>query len=759
MAKLSRTRSAGLLPRWLGRPLSWIARLLYNVSTSGLENLPESGGVLLVANHMSYVDGVVLQLACPRPVRFVGDDDYRRSHWFARRIFRLTGTIPLGPRSTLSGTRRILAALQAGEVVCMFPEGGISRTGQLMDLRPGYDWLAHRAGVPVLPVGHDGLWGSVFSFAGKKYLWKSPRLMPTSVFVAFGQPIPPEKLDATNVRQALLDLIQQACEWRPLLRRNLAREAVRALAKRPWRVEIVDRTSDRREVRAGQLLAVAAALSRHIRKTIPDRRVGIVLPPGAGATIANLAVACAGKIPVNLNFTVGRAAQEACLRIGEVRTVISAEILKTKFSDFPWPADTRDMTSLVAAAGGKPAIIRWLVAVWLLPNQWLPALLGLPKVGDREEVSLLFTSGSSGEPKGVPLTHRNILANCSQISSLAILPDSATLIACLPVFHSFGCTVTLWYPMLRGCRVVTVPSPLDSRKIIDAIRDERASVMISTPTFMRPFLKKAEPAELKTMELLVTGSEKLPMELYEAFRERFNIEIMQGYGITEASPVTNINQPNPPIVTRSAKVQVGKSTGSVGRLLPGLSARIVHPETGEVLPLTSTGILCLRGSNIFGQYLRDEEKTKAAFLPGGWFYTGDLARFDSAGFLYIEGRLSRFSKIGGEMVPHGTVEQCLNDAFAWDLSEAPKLAVVGVPDATKGEQLVVLTTEQITPADVRERLLAAGLPALWVPKVVCHVAHIPVLGSGKLDLRACKLLAIGVADSCLCYGRVNPSVQ
>nr|HPG18878.1 1-acyl-sn-glycerol-3-phosphate acyltransferase [Opitutaceae bacterium] len=160
MAKLSRTRSAGLLPRWLGRPLSWIARLLYNVSTSGLENLPECGGVLLVANHMSYVDGVVLQLACPRPVRFVGDDDYRRSHWFARRIFRLTGTIPLGPRSTLSGTRRILAALQAGEVVCMFPEGGISRTGQLMDLRPGYDWLAHRAGVPVLPVGHDGLWGS-----------------------------------------------------------------------------------------------------------------------------------------------------------------------------------------------------------------------------------------------------------------------------------------------------------------------------------------------------------------------------------------------------------------------------------------------------------------------------------------------------------------------------------------------------------------------------------------------------------------------
>ncbi len=747
MVPLQRIWCVSKLPLWLGIPLSWIARCLYSVRTSGAEQVPMAGGVLLVSNHMSYVDGVVLQLACRRPVRFVGDDDYRRSHWLADRLIRLTGTIPISSRRPVEGARRILAALRAGEAVCMFPESGISRTGQLMALRSGFCWLARQAGVPVVPVAHDGLWGSVFSFAGNRYIWKSPRLLPTPVFVAFGKPIPGAEVEMLQVRQVLLDLTAQAFSERPLLRRHLAREAVRALAKRPWHVEIVDRTTGRRVLRAGQMLAAVAALSRHLRRTVPDRRVGVVLPPGIGAAIANLAIACAGKIPVNLNFTAGRAALEASMRVGEVRTIITAEALKPRVPQFPWPADTRDLIAEMGRAGGKPAIVRWLIAAWVLPNQWFPALLGLPKVGDTAEVTLLFTSGSSGEPKGVPLTHRNILANCAQISSMSILPDSATLIACLPVFHSFGCTATLWYPILRGCRVVSVPSPLDTRRIIDAIDQEQATVMISTPTFMRPFLKKAESRELRSLELLVTGSEKLPDELLESFRRQFHIEILQGYGITEASPVTNINQPNPPIVTNTAEPQTGKRQGTVGRLMPGISARIIDAETGQELPPTSTGILCLRGANIFGGYLRDHEKSAQA-LRDGWFVTGDLARFDEEGFLSIEGRLSRFSKIGGEMVPHGTVEQKIIDAFGWELTETPLLAVVGVPDASKGEQLVVVTTQAITPLEVREKLLAAGLPALWIPKMICQVDSIPQLGAGKLDLKGCKVLALQAASSC-----------
>jgi acyl-[acyl-carrier-protein]-phospholipid O-acyltransferase/long-chain-fatty-acid--[acyl-carrier-protein] ligase len=244
--------------------------------------------------------------------------------------------------------------------------------------------------------------------------------------------------------------------------------------------------------------------------------------------------------------------------------------------------------------------------------------------------------------------------------------------------------VTLWYPILRGCRVVTVPSPLDTRKIVEAIQQEKATVMVGAPTFIRPFLKKATKEELKTLNLVVTGAEKLPMDLYEAFLQQFGIEILQGYGLTETTPAASINQYHPPITTTTAEHQEGKRTGAVGRLLPGSTACIVDPDTGAVLPMTSTGMLWLKGPNIFPGYLKDEEKTAAA-LKDRWFVTGDLGRFDDDGFLFIEGRLSRFSKIGGEMVPHGTVEQRIIAAFGWEESDGPVAVVTGIPDPSKGE--------------------------------------------------------------------------
>jgi acyl-[acyl-carrier-protein]-phospholipid O-acyltransferase/long-chain-fatty-acid--[acyl-carrier-protein] ligase len=723
-----------------------LARLLYAVRVRGLENLQTSGGMLLVSNHISYIDALIIQLASPRRIRFVGYDRFPNHHSFFHFLFRLAGIIPISPSTPLLGTRSILKSLKAGELVCLFPEGGVSRTGQLLELKPGFELMARRAKVPVLPLAHDGLWGSIFSFAGNKYLWKSPRLLPTPVFVVFGKPVPPEQAHVPEIRKKLMDLGHEAFHERPVLKRNLAREAVRALAKRPWSVLIVDRTTERTEFSSAKILAASALLSRHIRRSIPERRVGVVLPPGAGATIANLAICCAGKIPVNLNFTAGRAALEASLRIGEVRTIITADQVRAKFPSFPWTEDTRDFRSEMAKAGGKRAILPWLLAAYLLPNQWFADLLGLSREGDEEEAVLLFTSGSSGEPKGVILSHRNILANCSQISSTSVLPSSGKLIACLPFFHSFGCTVTLWYPMLRGCRVISVPSPLDTKRIVDAIHEEQATVLVGAPTFIRPFLKRAESKELGSLELVVSGAEKLPLDLYQAFLHQFHIEILQGYGLTETSPVANVNQPNPPPSNFNPDFQLGKRLGAVGRLMPGMSARIMDADTGAELPLESTGILWLKGDNIFRQYLRDPEKTSAVFNDG-WFVTGDLGRFDSDGFLYIEGRLSRFSKIGGEMVPHGTVEQKIIEGMGWEAAEKPLLAIVGVPDAAKGEQLVLVTTQDITLEQVREVLQKCGMPSLWVPRVIHRVENIPLLGSGKLDLKHCKVLAQAAADA------------
>ena len=570
--------------------------------------------------------------------------------------------------------------------------------------------------------------------------------MPTPVFVQFGAPIPPEQADPALARRVLLDLGALAFDERPVLRRHLGRECVRSLARRPWHVEVIDRTAERRPVTAAQLLATAAAYSRHLRRTVPEQRVGIVLPPGAGAFIANLAVMCAGKIPVNLNFTAGKAALEASMKIGGVTTVISADAVRQKVPAFPWPERTLDLRREIAAMGGKKAILPWLVAAWILPNQWIADLLDLPKIGDRAEAGLLFTSGSSGEPKGVALSHRNILANCAQISSLSILPQSSSLLGCLPLFHSMGFTVTLWYPMIRGCRVVTVPSPLDTRKIVDAIRDEQVTVLLGAPTFIRPILRKAQPSELRSLHLVVTGAEKLPDDLYKAFMETFHIEILQGYGLTETTPASNINQPHPPMTTATAEPQVGKKAGSTGRLLPGMTVRIMSPETGEEVPNGDQGIVWFKGANVFSGYLDDPQKTQAAFRDG-WFVTGDLGRLDDEGFLFIEGRLSRFSKIGAEMIPHGTIEQKIAETFGFDQSEGPAIAVMGVPDKTKGEALVLLTTIPISPDDLREKLLGAGLTNLWVPRIIHRVDQIPVLGTGKLDLKRCRDLALEVTGN------------
>lgn len=714
--------------------------IFYRVKARGRENIPGSGA-LIICNHLSYVDAVVLQVASPRPIRFVAFAGLAKNPT-VRFLFRAAGVIPVAPDKPMKGIRLAVDAIKAGELVCVFPEGAISRTGQLMLLKRGFESIARQAHAPVVPAVIDGLWGSVFSFAGNKYLWKSPRLMPTHVCVIFGPPISPQKIDLGTARRALLDLGEEAFQERPSLKRHVARECVRALAKRPRHVEVVDRTAERRAVTAGRLLAVAAALSRYIKKNIPEHRIGIVLPPGAGAHIANLAVACAGKVPVNLNFTVGRAAVEAALRIGEIKTVITADAMRAKVPNFPFPENTLDLKKTIEAIGGKRAILPWLLAAFVLPNQWIADLLGLPRTGDHEEAGLLFTSGSSGEPKGVVLTHRNILSNCAQISSLSILPDTATLVGCLPVFHSFGFTVTLWYPILRGCRVVTLPSPLETRKIVEAIRDERATVMVGAPTFVRPFLKKAAKEELASLDLVVTGAEKLPMDLYEAFLEQFGIEILQGYGLTETTPVASVNQHNPPVTTSIAEPQEGKRTGAVGRLMPGMTARIVDPDTGEELPMSSTGMLWLKGPNIFPGYLKDPEKTAAAIKPGGWFITGDLGRMDDDGFVYIEGRLSRFSKIGGEMVPHGTIEARIAEVFGWDQNEGPTAVVTGVPDPSKGEALVLLTTMEVTAEQVRARLLEAGLPNLWVPRIIRRVDKIPMLGTGKTDLKGCRTLAI-----------------
>ena len=480
---------------------------------------------------------------------------------------------------------------------------------------------------------------------------------------------------------------------------------------------------------------MAIAASRRWSRTIPGRRVGIVLPPGLGGFITNLAVVLCGKVPVNLNFTAGPQAITASIRKAGIDTIISAEAVKKKVPDFPWVDDTRDLVNELKDLG-KPVILGWLLAVLLLPASFLARRLGIPRYGGDEEAALLFSSGSTGEPKGVILTHRNIISNCLQIAECKLLHPDEILLACLPIFHSFGFTATLWYPLISGMKTVTTPSPLEAKKISSIIKAEKATVLMSTPTFYRPYFKKVSPEDIKSLKYVIGGAEKTPDGFKDKWEEYFGSLYLEGYGITETSPGISCNLPIPPHDSPDA----GMRDGSVGLLFPGMAARIVDADTGKPMSPFETGMLQLRGPNIFPGYLDDPEKTEAAF-DGDWYITGDMARFDADGFLFIEGRLSRFSKIAGEMVPHGTVEERVADVLGLKDSETPVVAVASVSDEVRGEALVLISTVEITLDNLRKKLVATGLPNLWVPKIIKRVDTIPCLGTGKLDLKALTQIA------------------
>ncbi len=540
----------------------------------------------------------------------------------------------------------------------------------------------------------------------------------------------------------MIDLDEKSFQQRGELRGHLAWESFVALARKPGRELIVDCTMQRRSMKRGFLLALSWIMSRRICKWTEKPRVGIVFPPGLGAYIANLAVVLAGKVPVNLNFTLGAASINSCMRRADIDCLLTTAQVQAKVPAFPWPES--GLVDLVEELKSLPKLktLALLLAIRLLPARGLAGRLGVPRRGDREEAGLLFTSGSSGEPKGVVLTHRNVLGNCAQIDSAGLLPTSEMILANLPIFHSFGFTVTLWYPLLRGCRVVTLPSPLETKKIADTIAAEMATVLIGTPTFLKPYFKRVEADKLASLKFVIAGAEKTPEGFADAWESAFGSTYLEGYGLTETSPVVSVNLPHGPPVGAiyPGDSSDGNRRGSVGRLLPGQAARILDPDTREDLPVTRTGLLLLKGPNIFEGYLRDSERT-AEVKQGDWFVTGDLARFDEDGFLYIQGRLSRFSKIGGEMVPHGTIEQALNEAYGLLDAEVPMLAIGARPDEAKGEALVLLAAMDLELEDVRSRLGAAGYTNLWMPKVLKRVEAIPTLATGKLDLRGISQLA------------------
>jgi acyl-[acyl-carrier-protein]-phospholipid O-acyltransferase/long-chain-fatty-acid--[acyl-carrier-protein] ligase len=713
-----------------------IARCFYRVTAIGLKNLP-SGGFLLLPNHISWVDAVLLQVACPRPIRYIIDTSIYRNR-VLHPIFRTLKCIPIDSRHSRNAIREAAERIAQGEIVCLFPEGQLTRSGTLLRLRRGYELIADQANAPVVPVWLDQLWGSIFSFRGGRYFTKWPRNIPYRVTIAFGHPLGAEAADIATVREELLKLGEFCYSRRPSLDRHLAEACVRGLKRRKFSTLVVDGL-DHSELSRCKLLGAAAALSRLLRRECRDERIGIVLPAGKGAVVANLAVALAGKVPVDLNFTSGRAAIESSMKRANLRVVISATPFIQRLTDFPWPERVLKLDEVMPPL--KAQIFAWWTMSILAPARLLLRLLRIPKEGGHKEAVLLFTSGSAGEPKGVVLSHRNILGNVSQFNVLLDAGKDDAILASLPFFHSFGSTVTLWYPLVEGVRIVTYPNPLETARNAALVEKYKLTLLLATPTFLRAYLRKAELNQLRSLRLVITGAEKLPVDLAKSFEERFNQHVFEGYGLTETAPVVSVNLPEPKPKKPGEQVQPSSRLGSVGKMAPGIAAEIREPETDRKLSLHETGMLWLRGPNIFEGYLHDPDRTEDV-LRDGWFKTGDIGRFDEDGFLYIEGRLSRFSKIGGEMVPHEALEQKIITALGLDGKDERFIAIVGVADETKGEAVLLLAALDVDLAQLRDKLRDTGVPNLWIPKKVSRVDSIPVLASGKLDLAKCKELAV-----------------
>jgi acyl-[acyl-carrier-protein]-phospholipid O-acyltransferase/long-chain-fatty-acid--[acyl-carrier-protein] ligase len=465
--------------------------------------------------------------------------------------------------------------------------------------------------------------------------------------------------------------------------------------------------------------------------------VGILLPPSIPGALVNLAAMLMGKVPVNLNYTASNETLASCAKQCNLKTIVSARVFLERVR-----MELSVDTIFIEDVAREPKLterVTAALAALLLPVRRLTRFAGGARTPGLDDLAtIIFSSGSTGEPKGVMLTQYNVASNVEQLDQVFFLQPDDRIMGILPFFHSFGFTATLWLPSAVGVGVVFHPNPLDSRVIGALINKYAVTMLLATPTFLNAYLRRCTPEEFGSLRFVMAGAEKLPERVAVAFEDHFGIRPLEGYGCTECSPVVTVNT----IDFRAASFrQVGAKRGSIGHPLPGITVKIIDPETLEPLGVDAPGLLLVRGPNVMQGYLNRPDKT-AEVLRDGWYNTGDIAAVDEDGFLRVTDRLSRFSKIGGEMVPHIKVEEKLQELAG---AAEQMFVVTAVPDEKKGERLIVLHTlseEQLE--DCLSGLAKSDLPALWRPRhdQFVRIEKLPYLGTGKLDLRKARELAL-----------------
>ncbi len=731
-----------LLPDAMLRFLLWLlTHTLYRVRVEGRDNIPAKGGALFVCNHLSFLDALLLIASTDRFIRFIMHKSYY-DYPLLKPFARIMRAIPIsskqGPKEMLRSLNEARESILAGDVVCIFAEGQMTRIGRLLPFRRGFERIMKDVDAPIIPVHLAGVWGSIFSYERRRFFWKLPKRLLAPIMVSYGSALPATSSPAV-VRQAVQFLHTESYRHHRAAMKPLHRKVISSCRRHPLRFAMADGRVPK--LRFFGVLTRTVFLARRLRRFWSDQEMlGILLPPSGGGALVNFAALLLGKVPVNLNYTTSNEVVSSCAEQCQIKTVVtSREFLEHVKVEVP-----TDPIFLEDVAADPKSIERLiaLILAWLTPVRVMEKLLGVQRKKDVNDLAtVIFSSGSTGNPKGVMLSHYNIGSNIEQLASTFSLGRGDRVMGVLPFFHSFGFTGTLFLPVVQGIGVVFHPNPLDARVVGALVMEYEATFLLATPTFLQGYIRRCGAEQFGSLDFVMTGAEKLHERVAVAFEDRFGIRPLEAYGCTECAPAVSVNTKD----FRAAGFrQIGAKRQTIGHPLPGISTKILDPDTGEELPPGEAGLLLVKGPNIMLGYLGRPEKTREV-LRDGWYVTGDIASQDEDGFLKITDRLSRFSKIGGEMIPHVKVEEVLQDLAG--MTEQC-FAVAGVPDEAKGERLVVLhTLSEVDLRECLEKLPQSELPKLWTPRAnhFHRIAVIPYLGTGKLDLRKVKELAMGLS--------------
>ena len=715
----------------------------YRFHVNGLKNLPQSGGVLLLGNHISWIDWLVLQAASPRAIKFVM---YRPIYnkWYLTWFLRIFKVIPIGGGASKESIQTIRNYLENGEVVALFPEGHISYNGQINEFQKGFEHvLDGLENITTVPFYLRGLWGSSFSRADSHYKILSKKRGKREVLVAFGKPIN-GFIDAVAMKQKVVELSFSAWEHFINEQAPLTHHWLESAKSDLFKECIADAQGT--ELNNVKFIAAVLSFAKVLKtKLRGQRHVGVLLPSSAAGAIVNMALFVLGKVPVNLNYTLSAESMQKALAKAQIDTVLSSakflDKLTAKGFDFnAILADKLLFAEDIAKGLNKIAKTHAFLTALFAPQWWIK-LRHFADVKLDDTATILFSSGSEGDPKGIELSHKNLLTNIKQVSELLNFRRDDVIQNSLPIFHSFGLTVTTLLPLCEGVKMVSVADPTDGATIGKMSAKHGVSILFGTSTFFRLYTrnKKLHPLMFQNVRIVIAGAEKLKTDVKDAFRLKFGLEIYEGYGTTETAPVAAVNVPN--ILEKdSLKELTFTKEGTVGLPLPGTIIKIVDPDTLNELKTGEDGLILIGGGQVMKGYLDDPEKTAEviAELDGVRYYkTGDKGHIDEHGFVTIVDRYSRFAKIGGEMISLGAVEANLSQA----IGEDAVFVATAVNDDKKGESVVLLVKSELTLSDIQQRIKALNIPPIMLPSEIFLVDEIPLLGSGKIDFKRAKLLA------------------